>query len=268
MATLTDLIIEDDRASRSWFHETPVEQPSAVAHNQSPASDFSVSHTLVESQPTLRVDAGDTHDYLCNSANSSITVLEGTNLNAFNKSEIDETPAIRLNYEEGTTAQPGSSNFMMSLPVPRFDAKIGREVVIPTSKVVRASSGTYALPVCDEAVSPIKTWYAKWFNDWWALEAGSMCLATLCLVVITIMLLQFDGREMPRWKVSITIEAILSVLSGFTKSCLLMPTAEALGQIKWNTSKTEKRAIDVERIDKASRGTWGAVALIVRHRGM
>lgn len=111
-------------------------------------------------------------------------------------------------------------------------------------------------------------WYTRWFRDWWALEIGSMFLGTICIVAIAIMLLQVDGREMPRWRLGVTIDAILSVLSGLSKSCLLMPTAEALGQLKWPFGNDERRAIDVERIDKASRGTWGSVVLLARARGV
>lgn len=115
----------------------------------------------------------------------------------------------------------------------------------------------------------LRTWYSRWCKDWWALEVGSMFLGTICIIIIAIMLLQVDGDEMPKWKLGITIDAILSLLSGFSKSCLLMPTAEALGQIKWTFGITDKRrAVDIERIDKASRGTWGSVVLLVRARGV
>lgn len=111
-------------------------------------------------------------------------------------------------------------------------------------------------------------WYTRWFRVWWALEIGSMFLGTICIVAIAIMLLQVDGREMPRWRLGVTIDAILSVLSGLSKSCLLMPTAEALGQLKWPFAKDDRRAIDVERIDKASRGTWGSVVLLALAHGV
>jgi hypothetical protein len=96
-----------------------------------------------------------------------------------------------------------------------------------------------------------------------------MVLGTTCIIVIAVMLLGVDGKEMPRWKLGITVDAILSLLSGASKSCLLMPTAEALGQMKCIfDKKSDSRAIDIDRIDKASRGTWGSMILLIRARGV
>jgi hypothetical protein len=125
----------------------------------------------------------------------------------------------------------------------------------------------------DQSVSPSKLtcvhdWTIRWFRDWWGLEIISMCLSTMCIIAIIIMLWKVDKQEMPKWRLGVTIDAVLSLLSGFSKSCLLMPTAEALGQLKWIWFKQEKRAIDFEVLDKASRGTWGSLSLLARTRGV
>lgn len=110
--------------------------------------------------------------------------------------------------------------------------------------------------------------YIRWVRDWWAIEILSLAFSTLCITAIVIMLSQVDGKEMPRWKLGVTIDALLSLLSGFSKSCLLMPTAEAISQLKWHWFKEQRQAIDFEMMDKASRGTVGAVALLSRSRGV
>ena len=135
------------------------------------------------------------------------------------------------------------------------------------------SNGSSKTTVCNvsgvNSRNAIQGWFSKWCRDWWGLEIGSMFLGSICMMVIAIMLRKVDGQEVPRWQLGATIDAILSLLSGFSKSCLLMPTAEALGQAKWALGKHgPKRAVDIERIDRATRGSWGSIALLIRSRGM
>ena len=111
-------------------------------------------------------------------------------------------------------------------------------------------------------------WYTRWCRNWWALEVASIVLGSTCIISIAIMLWKVNGSEMPQWQFGLTIDAILSLLAGFSKSCLLMPTAEALGQLRWSfDEKTKRRPIDIERIDRASRGAWDSIMLLIRARG-
>jgi hypothetical protein len=52
------------------------------------------------------------------------------------------------------------------------------------------------------------------------------------VVTISCVLWHFDGQELPKWKLKISMNAFISIFSGFAKSALLLPTAEALGQLK------------------------------------
>ena len=88
------------------------------------------------------------------------------------------------------------------------------------------------------------------------------------MAIIAIVLLKFDGKELPKWKLNITINAFISIFSGFAKSALLLPTAEALGQLKWNWFTKEKKMMDFEVMDSASRGPWGSLVLLGRTKGM
>jgi hypothetical protein len=89
------------------------------------------------------------------------------------------------------------------------------------------------------------------------------------MIIILSVLAHFDGKEIPQWKLGITINAFISILSGFAKSALLLPTAEALGQLKWNWfSKKPRTMMDFEVLDSASRGPWGSFVLLARTKGM
>lgn len=66
-----------------------------------------------------------------------------------------------------------------------------------------------------------------------------------------------------------SINAFISIFSGFAKSALLLPTAEALGQLKWDWfRKDEKKMMDFEVMDSASRGPWGSMVLLARTKGV
>ena len=112
-------------------------------------------------------------------------------------------------------------------------------------------------------------WFTRWFIEWWAMEIASWCFSAVCMMIIIIMLWKVDGEELPKWKLGISINAFISIFSGFAKSALLLPTAEALGQLKWSwfTGK-EKRMMDFEVIDSASRGPWGSMLMLAKTKGM
>jgi hypothetical protein len=113
-------------------------------------------------------------------------------------------------------------------------------------------------------------WFTRWFIEWWAMEIASWCFSAVCMMIIVIMLWKVDGEPLPKWKLGISINAFISIFSGFAKSALLLPTAEALGQLKWSwfTSGKERRMMDFEVIDSASRGPWGSMLMLAKTKGM
>ena len=101
------------------------------------------------------------------------------------------------------------------------------------------------------------------------MEILSWAFSAICMTVILVVLLKYDGGHLPKWKMGLTLNAFISVLSGFAKSALLLPTAEALGQLKWNWFKREERKMmDFEILDSASRGPWGSFVLLARTKGV
>lgn len=212
--SLAQMIVEDNRASRSWLQELDVQ------HWTTQISEL----------------ASESSDHVNESAQCPSHGAKGS---------------VELDQDSTNVLQNDHLNLESKISVRK-----------PSCVSNAASRQKYA------EESAVHSWYTKWFRDWWALEIGSMFLGTVCIVAIAVMLLQVDGSEMPQWRLGITIDAILSLLAGFSKSCLLMQTAEALGQLKWPFGEGAKRAIDVDRIDRATRGTWGSVVLLARARGV
>jgi hypothetical protein len=60
---------------------------------------------------------------------------------------------------------------------------------------------------------------------------------------------------------------LANVLGKVASAALIVPTTEALGQLRWNWFHNSKAMWDFEIFDKATRGPWGAVMLMFRTRG-
>jgi hypothetical protein len=107
--------------------------------------------------------------------------------------------------------------------------------------------------------SDIRTLITKYFIEWWMLEILSWTFSALCMALILGVLSYFDGKELPQWFLGITLNGFISVFSGLAKASLLLPTAEALGQLKWVRTSQKVQCIhaDTNRIGfKRRRGAF------------
>ena len=117
-------------------------------------------------------------------------------------------------------------------------------------------------------VSRIRYLFTKFVIEWWLLELVSWVFSALCMTTIISVLWYYDNKELPQWGFGVTLNVFISVFSNLARASLLLPTAEALGQLKWNWFRREsKTMMDFEILDSASRGPWGALVLLVRTRG-
>jgi len=108
----------------------------------------------------------------------------------------------------------------------------------------------------------------KYVVEWWLLELVSWVVSAMCMTTIISVLWYFDGRELPQLPLGITLNSFISIFSNIARASLLIPTAQALGQLKWNWFRKEsKTMLDFEIMDSASRGPWGAILLLLRNRG-
>jgi hypothetical protein len=110
--------------------------------------------------------------------------------------------------------------------------------------------------------------FTKFVTEWWLLELISWVFSAICMTTIIAVLWYFDGKLLPQWRLGITLNGFIAVFSNLARASLILPTAEALGQLKWNWFRKEsKTMMDFEILDSASRGPWGAVLLLFRARG-
>ncbi|KAK2761701.1 hypothetical protein FQN54_001529 [Arachnomyces sp. PD_36] len=91
----------------------------------------------------------------------------------------------------------------------------------------------------------------------WRTELLALTWSVLSFLVMVILLVIFDGRPVFTWK-SVTLNAIIAVVSASMKASLTFAMAELIGQWKWILfSRASRPLMDFERMDMASRGPLG-----------
>ncbi|KAH7398492.1 hypothetical protein BKA66DRAFT_407866 [Pyrenochaeta sp. MPI-SDFR-AT-0127] len=85
-------------------------------------------------------------------------------------------------------------------------------------------------------------------------------------------LIVLQDKPTSRWpfeQAGLTLNAFVSILSRIAGAALLLPVAEALGQLKWIwfIRGDSKKMWDFEMFDNASRGPWGALLLLIHTKG-
>lgn len=100
----------------------------------------------------------------------------------------------------------------------------------------------------------------------WSLEILSWCLSALCMAGIVAIYAHLKDEAISSPRVSMLLTGA-NVLGKVASAALIVPTSEALGQLKWNWFHDSRAMWDFEIFDKASRGPWGAVMLLFRTKG-
>ncbi|KAH7093060.1 hypothetical protein FB567DRAFT_162614 [Paraphoma chrysanthemicola] len=100
----------------------------------------------------------------------------------------------------------------------------------------------------------------------WLFEIVSVTTSAICMAVIIVILVSLKDQPLSKWPLGLTI---ITVLSKIASAALILPISEAIGQLKWSWfhGKESKDAFDFEIFDKASRGAWGSVLLLIRTKG-
>ena len=98
----------------------------------------------------------------------------------------------------------------------------------------------------------------------WLFELASWCISASCMVAIIVIYSRIKDQEFLEGDSYLNW---INVLGKVASAALIVPTSEALGQLKWNWFHKSKAMWDFEIFDKASRGPWGALMLLFRTRG-
>lgn len=98
----------------------------------------------------------------------------------------------------------------------------------------------------------------------WILEITCWTISALCMGAVAGIYVRVNGHSMSGSEQLLTS---VNVLGKVAAASLIVPTSEALGQLKWNWFHKSRAMWDFEIFDKASRGPWGAVMLLFRTKG-
>jgi hypothetical protein len=112
------------------------------------------------------------------------------------------------------------------------------------------------------------TFYERVITDWWWWELGSWMVSFACFSTIVGLLLYYDGKKQPEFVVKgITLNAFVAVFAAVAKAALILPVSEAIGQLKWIWFRNERKLVDFQAFDNASRGPLGSALLLSTTKG-
>jgi hypothetical protein len=113
---------------------------------------------------------------------------------------------------------------------------------------------------------PVITLWKSW--KWpWKLEfiASIIILASPFIIVSTV--LPHAGLPLPRWKLGLTINTLLSIYNVIFKACLTFVVASCVCQLQWTWFSTGHRPLyDSVRYQNAAQGFWGSLQLLWDHK--
>jgi hypothetical protein len=107
---------------------------------------------------------------------------------------------------------------------------------------------------------------AKWATSW-IYEICALVISVTCMVATVIFLKRIDGRPLNDWKLPLSPNTLIAILSTLSKSAILLVITACISQLKWiYFSQRGRRVVDFQTFDDASRGPIGAVSLVFRIR--
>lgn len=102
----------------------------------------------------------------------------------------------------------------------------------------------------------------------WAFEMMAIAISLGAVASIIGVVFRYNGRALPDWPHDITLNALIALLATFANAAMSVCLSSGISQAKWIRFKTAPSPLsDMEAFDEASRGSWGAVKLLVTTRG-
>lgn len=74
------------------------------------------------------------------------------------------------------------------------------------------------------------------------------------MVTLVVLLACNDQKPLHTWVLGITLNSVIAILSFIWKGCITAVCSDCIGQLKWQWFQEERRLIDMELFDEASRG--------------
>ncbi|KAH6974956.1 hypothetical protein BKA56DRAFT_553352 [Ilyonectria sp. MPI-CAGE-AT-0026] len=100
-------------------------------------------------------------------------------------------------------------------------------------------------------------------DSWW-LEISALICSLVSCGCLLILLFRFNNCLLTEWNESkVSINTVISILAGISRSSLALAISACLAQYKWNWfNKFEQPLVDFDRFDAASRGPYGSCRLM------
>ncbi|PHH71499.1 hypothetical protein CDD80_5234 [Ophiocordyceps camponoti-rufipedis] len=97
----------------------------------------------------------------------------------------------------------------------------------------------------------------------WFPEIAALFAAAALVAAIVIILLGFDGQQLPQWPYSINLNTLIALLTLCLRTALALVAAEIISQSKWMWFSDKPRSLaGFQTFDEASRGLLGSFKLI------
>ncbi|KAI0861110.1 hypothetical protein F4860DRAFT_524493 [Xylaria cubensis] len=125
--------------------------------------------------------------------------------------------------------------------------------------------GFYAIPdMYPHNSNPSAPFVGSTRGSRWTWEYVSLALSASAVAALVVLLVSIDHLPLSHWKISLSPNAVVSILAAISRAALGFAISSCLGQAKWNWFMKRPDSLMVfERFDDASRGPWGSFWLIV-----
>lgn len=90
----------------------------------------------------------------------------------------------------------------------------------------------------------------------------ALILSASCVTAASVILKHYDGKQNPKMKVGLTLNALASIIATTAKVSLLFTISNAIGQLKWVWFINSRSLLDAGVYDEASRGPFGSLTML------
>ncbi|KAE9378301.1 hypothetical protein N431DRAFT_500971 [Stipitochalara longipes BDJ] len=106
---------------------------------------------------------------------------------------------------------------------------------------------------------------SRFLADGWGLESIAWIVSALFMVAIIVTLMLHNGKTLPEWPFTITINTLISVFSQIGQTALAIPVSGCMAQLKWLWfTKQRHQLADFQDIDSASHSPLSSLLLLVK----
>ncbi|PMD44555.1 hypothetical protein L207DRAFT_630876 [Hyaloscypha variabilis F] len=110
---------------------------------------------------------------------------------------------------------------------------------------------------------------SRFLADGWGLETIGWIVSALFMAAIIVTLMLHNGKPLPEWPFTITINTLISVFSQIGQTALAIPVSACMAQLKWLWfTKERHQLVDFQDIDSASHSPLSSLLLLVKKRAM